>query len=240
MVALLTLSALFTSVLSAVVGMAGGMVLLSIMTFFMPLNIIIPVHGLVQLTSNSSRTWLLRHKVIKPVLMFFLLGLPLGGLTATYLIKEVESKVVPLSLIVLLIFYTLFKPKKIPSINFPSWGFIFIGYIVGLLGPLIGATGPFIAPFFLKKEWTKEQIVATKASVQSFGHLLKIPIFLYTGFAYGEYALPIILMMVATLIGTRIGVHILGTLQDKIFRWIYKTALFIAALRLIYKIYHLL
>jgi uncharacterized protein len=240
MIIFLTFSAFLTSIISAVVGMAGGIVLLSIMTFFLPLNIIIPVHGIVQLVSNSTRTWLLRRHIVKPVFMYFILGLPFGGFTAIYLIKQLDSKVIPLLLISSIITYTLFKPKRLPAVNIPEWSFCFIGFIVGVLGPLIGATGPFMAPFFLKPKWEKEQIVATKASVQIMGHLIKIPIFIFTDFPYQEYLLPIVLMSSVSLIGTKVGIMILGKIEDKVFRWIYQTALFAALIRLVYKIFTLL
>lgn len=232
----LTICSVFTSIISAVVGMAGGIVLLSIMTFFLPLQIIIPIHGVVQLISNTSRTWLLKAHVIKPVFYYFLLGLPFGAGIAVYIIKSLDSKVVPLSLIAGLIIYTLFKPKRLPHLNVPHWCFIFIGLIVGLLGPLVGATGPFLAPFFLRDNWSKENIVATKASVQTMGHIIKIPVFIFTGFAYLEHSLTIILMTGAALIGTHLGVKLLGKINETIFRFIYKTALFVALIRLIYKI----
>jgi uncharacterized protein len=240
MIIFLTISAFFTSIISAVVGMAGGIVLLSIMTFFLPLNIIIPIHGLVQLVSNTTRTWLLRTHIIRSVFLYFMIGLPFGGLTAVYLIKQVDSKIIPLCFIAFLIIYTLFKPKKLPSLIIPHWAFSFIGFFVGVLGPLIGATGPFMAPFFLRKDWKKESIVATKASVQVMGHLIKIPVFLSIEFPYMDYALPILLMAAVSLLGTKIGVQILGKIEDKIFRWVYKTALFMALIKLLTKIYSLI
>lgn len=51
---LLFFSAVGTAAISAVVGMAGGVTLLSIMILFMPLNAAIPIHGIVQLVSNIT------------------------------------------------------------------------------------------------------------------------------------------------------------------------------------------
>ena len=53
---ILCLAALATSMLSAVVGMAGGITLLSVMLLFMEPLVAIPLHGVVQLVSNGSRT----------------------------------------------------------------------------------------------------------------------------------------------------------------------------------------
>ena len=74
-VALLTLVAFLTSVLSAIVGMAGGIVLLSVMLLFLEPLIAIPLHAVVQLISNSSRTFVQRAHVDWSIVWRY--GLPL-------------------------------------------------------------------------------------------------------------------------------------------------------------------
>ena len=115
------------------------------------------------------------------------------------------------------------------------WGFIGVGATVGFLSPLVGATGPFIAPFFLRDDFTKENIVSTKATVQALGHLLKFPIFFAIGFDYLEF-LPLILgMTAAAMLGTKLGIGVLKTIDPRIFTLLFKLALGIAALRLLWK-----
>ena len=55
-IAILGAAALATSVLSAIVGMAGGITLLTVMLVFLDPLVAIPVHGAVQMVSNSSRS----------------------------------------------------------------------------------------------------------------------------------------------------------------------------------------
>lgn len=214
-----------TSIISVVVGMAGGIVLLSLMTFVMPVSQLIPIHGAIQLVSNSSRCFYLRRSVIKPIFFYFLVGLPFGTFTAIKIIKSLDSSTLPLVLILCLILYTLLKPKKMPEIKIPYWGFFLIGICIGILGPLIGATGPFLAPFFLREDFTKDQTVATLSSIQTVGHLIKIPTFLYLGFAYLDYALIIVLMSFATILGTRYGVRLLGKMDERFFRLLFRGGL---------------
>ena len=54
-----------------------------------------------------------------------------------------------------------------------------MGSLSGLVTVFIGAAGPLIAPFFIDRDLTKENIVATKAACQAIGHLGKMPIFIY-------------------------------------------------------------
>jgi uncharacterized membrane protein YfcA len=236
LIILLTICSVFTAILSAITGMGGGVVLLSIMTLFLPLNIIIPIHGVVQLISNSTRSFLLRKYINWPIFLAFICGLPIGVLLSLSLIKKLDSTTFPLLLIISLIFYTVFKPKKLPPINIPIWAFSLVGLAVGFLGLLVGATGPFIAPFFLRPDLTKEQIIATKSSVQIMGHLIKIPAFLHLGFAYQDYWISTLCLTIAAILGTKLGIIILGRISDKFFRIFFKSALFMAGVRLLWKI----
>lgn len=232
---ILVFSAALTSIISALTGMTGGILLLSVMTFFLPFQALIPIHGIVQLMSNSSRALILRYSIHWGMFLPFLIGAPFGALGITYWIGQVQDTRWALTAIALLIFYAVFKPKRLPHLKIPFPAFFGVGFIAGGLGMVVGATGPFLAPFFLRGDLAKEQIVATKASMQLFVHLLKIPAFLYLGFAYREYALLIISMSAAVILGTAVGVRGLRHLTEQVFQILFRTLLVIAALRLLWK-----
>ncbi len=52
---LLILAAFGTSVITAIAGVGGGMILIAFMPGLLPASAIIPVHAIVQLFSNGSR-----------------------------------------------------------------------------------------------------------------------------------------------------------------------------------------
>ncbi len=52
---LLIVLAGFTSFVSAAFGAGGGLMLLVVMASIMPMTVVVPVHGLVQLGSNANR-----------------------------------------------------------------------------------------------------------------------------------------------------------------------------------------
>ncbi len=234
-IVLLTIAAVIASGISAVVGMAGGIVLLSIMTFFLDLSVIVPIHGIVQLVSNSTRSLSLYKDIHMKIFLPSLVGWPLGTLASVYVLKSISNREIFYFLIAALIFYTVFKPKKLPALKIPFWSYSILTFIAGLLNPIIGATGPMLGPFFLRPDLDKQQVVATKAATQTVGHFLKIPAFLYLGFDYLNYWLLTLCMVVAVVIGTRLGVRILRGISEKSFRLIFKTALLIAAVRILYK-----
>jgi len=235
LLASLFLATVLTAIISGVVGMAGGITLLSFMSFFLSIEVIIPIHGIVQLTSNTSRCFFLKSKIRRDALLPFLMGAPIGTLAAYYLIKEIPDKNILYLPLIAIITYTLFKPKKLPPIKIPMKAFILVGVVTGLMAPLIGATGPLLAPFFLRDDFSKEEIVATKAASQMLTHLLKIPVFIALAFPYKDYWLPIALMSIGAIIGTRLGIYLLGVASERFFRYLYQGALFLSLFRMAYK-----
>ena len=235
---ILTVAACFTAIISATIGMAGGIVLLSIMTFFITDHLtLITIHAITQLTSNTTRSFKLKKHIFMPIIIPSLIGLPIGTFISVQIIQSIENKEVFFFFIAAIIFYTLFKPKKLPALKIPYWGFGILAVVVGIFNLLIGATGPLMAPFYLRDDLTKEQIVATKALNQAFGHLLKIPAIIYLGFDYfqAETITLITCMIGAVILGTHYGVKFLKKINEKLFRIIFKSALFLAACRVSYE-----
>ena len=135
---------------------------------------------------------------------------------------------------IFLIWYLFFKKSKKEKMG----SFVLVGGISGVTSIFIGATGPLIAPFFLSKNLTKENIIANKAACQMITHISKIPLFIYFfNMDYiGEYniLLPLIL---AVFIGTNFGKKILSFIPEELFKKLFKFTLFIIALRLIFSIF---
>jgi uncharacterized membrane protein YfcA len=96
----------FTAVVSAVVGMAGGLTLLVIMLQWLDPLVALPLHGVVQLVSNGSRVGLQReHVEWRFVRWFALLLLPAGvlGLAAAEAIPRQGLRAALGSLVVLFV-----------------------------------------------------------------------------------------------------------------------------------------
>lgn len=238
MVLILSLAAatFLTATLSGLIGMAGGVTLLAIMTFFLSIEVIVPIHGCVQLVSNASRSTFLRKNIVWKLFFPFALFAPVGSFFAYIFLKEVSSNEFLLIPMALIICYVLFKPKNMPALKMGSLGFSALGFAAGLFSPLIGATGPLLAPFFLRDDLSKESIIATKAITQTWTHLLKIPVFLGLAFPYQKHFLLIGVMAVMAILGSKYGTYLLGKISEDFFRLLYKLTLGLAALRLLYKV----
>ena len=86
----------FTSTIAGIVGVGGGMMLIVILPSFLPLNALIPIHGLTQVSSNLSRAIFGYKDVQYEVIPKFLLGSAIGiGMFAAVL-NLISLEYVPL------------------------------------------------------------------------------------------------------------------------------------------------
>ena len=77
---ILIISALITSSISAVLGMGGGIILLGIMAIIIPEGyMVIALHGIIQLFSNTTRTYIFRKHIKKNIIKEFLIGALIGA-----------------------------------------------------------------------------------------------------------------------------------------------------------------
>ena len=84
---ILILSAFITSSISAVLGMGGGIILLGIMTIMIEdVFVVIALHGLIQLFSNSTRTYLFKDHLKSLIIKQFLIGAIVGLLASVAII----------------------------------------------------------------------------------------------------------------------------------------------------------
>jgi uncharacterized membrane protein YfcA len=236
-IAILAGAALATSMLSAVVGMAGGIILLSVMLLYLEPLVAIPLHGVIQLVSNGSRTLIQRAHVRWRIIgSYCVLLLPMSvvGLEIARSFSPSSARL----LIGVFVLVATWAPALLllgahPERSEPRRRFLLLGGVVGAVHMTVGAVGPLIAPFFLNLGLSRQGIVGTKAASQALGHLLKIAVFGVAGFAYPEYALVLALLGAMVIAGTWLGSRLLERVNERWFTRLYKTALTLVALRLI-------
>ena len=239
-IALLVLcgASLLTAGVSAVLGMAGGIMLLAVMLLFLEPAVAIPIHAVVQLTSNTSRVVIHARSVRRDLLFpYVLLLLPAGALTLP-LLQIAPADALRLGIGVFVLIATWQKqwlllgvdPERIPV----RPRFALVGAAAGAVGPLVGATGPFIAPFFLGIGLNRFELIGTKAACQTTGHLAKLTLFGFAGFAFLEYLGLVAAMSGCVVAGTWLGTRLLHRLDDDRFTRLYKLTLTAIAVRLLW------
>jgi uncharacterized membrane protein YfcA len=216
---LLILIAVFaTSLLSGVLGMAGGMILMAVLVSTLSVGTAMILHGAVQATSNGSRAWFLRQHIQWRILPPY----ALGALAVLALFAGL-TLVPDANLVLLLVGLFPWLARLVPRLNGldvtrPGTA-LCCGVVVTAAQLFAGASGPLLDVFYLKSPLNRFQIIASKAFTQTAGHLLKL---LYYGLIIGVTdSLPAWLYLAAitvAVLGTRVGTRLLGRLSDERFR----------------------
>jgi len=235
--AILTATALATSVVSGMLGLAGGIILLSVLLLFLEPLVAIPLHGVIQLVSNSSRAWIQRRHVHGGIALRYALPLVPLGFAGLAFAERLPPRTLEAAIGVFVILAT-WRPAWLllgrrPEETHPTRRFLWLGVLVGFLNPIVGATGPLLAPFFLKLGLARQAVVGTMAACQSLGHLTKIAVFGAAGFAFREHLALLVLLSAAAVAGTWLGTRLLDRLDDRRFEIVYKTVLTAIAIRLV-------
>jgi uncharacterized membrane protein YfcA len=177
-VAILAVTALVTSFISGILGMAGGMILIGILLALPGVTVpaAMMLHGITQLSSNATRALLWRQHVDWRIFRGYALG-ALLSLAAFTVLRLVVSKPVALISMGLTPFVALALPERL-HLNVERRGqSIACGVICSALSLTSGVSGPILDVFFVRSKMTRQRVVATKAMTQSFSHLLKIGYF---------------------------------------------------------------
>ncbi len=228
----------FTSALSAATGMGGGVLLFTVMTLYFPINVIIPIHGVIQFFNNFLTVSFLKSYLKKSLMLPFLIGSLPGIIAGFFVVNQLIKTQAPQMIILGLILYSLFRPKKLPDLELQHKNFFWVGLITGFLGIIAGAIDPVLAPFFVRKDLSKEEVIANKAAMQAIVHFAKIPVFLSLGFDYVPYLTFCLITNVACFFGTRFGIYLLHKMSESIFMKVFKFALAATGVRMLYKLFH--
>mgnify|MGYP001819819579 CR=1 FL=1 len=224
-VGILVVASFATATVSAILGMAGGVTLLGVMTALLPAPVVVPLHGVVQLASNWTRTWAFRKHVRWSIFGVFLVPSLVGVAIAAAIWADLELTWFRAWVGAFILFFLLWRRHRPTLRHPPLWSYAVLGLAAGLLAIFVGATGPFLAPFFLRDDFDNEEVIATSAVCQTWLHFLKVPAFLALSFDYGPY-LPLLAALVAAVIGgTYLGKHLLRQISKERFEFWFQTAL---------------
>ena len=212
LIPLLGLLALFTAALSALLGMAGGMVFMAGLTLLLPVPTAMVLHGATQLISNGSRALLLGRHLRAAVLRPYLAGaLLLGALL--WPVRVVPDPAVVFLTLGLLPLIALALPRSPQlSIERPAMALL-AGVVVTAAQLTAGVGGPLLDVFFVHSALPREEIVATKAATQVLAHGIKIIWFVGLAEVLPEPALFVACALPAML-GAALGSRLLRALPE--------------------------
>lgn len=233
-------AAVLTSILSAVAGLGGGVILLLVIAQFVAPTVAIPIQGAIQLVSNGSRAALLRADISWPVVGWYAIALLpasfLGVAVATSLPEDAIRLVLAAFVLVLAWRPQLLKPAgaaaRMPS---DSRGMLVgVGAASGFLNATVGASGPFTSPFLKAVTLSHKAFVASAAASQVLAHLAKLLAFSADGWSIADHWDVIGVGIGGVIVGSWIGTRLLDRVSDAGLDTLFKIVLTALALRVVF------
>ena len=230
--ALLVVASFFTSALTATFGLGGGLAMLALMGLFVPVAALIPVHGAVQLGSNTGRAWHQRDHIRWEVAGPFVAGSVVGAVAGAFIVVQLPDALMKLVLGGFIIAITW---TAIPGMDrVGRAGLAAASAVLALLTMMLGATGPLLSALFAQIiPGDRKALVATMAGGMSVQHVLKIIVFSIAGFAFWPWVPLVAAMIVSGYLGTLYGSRLLERIDEVRFRYWFRIGITVLALDLV-------
>ncbi len=206
------------------------MLLLASLPFFLPVQAIIPVHGVTQLASNFSRSALALAHVAWRFLPAFLIGSLAGILVAWQVVASLNAQWLPLCIGGYILCHLWWPGFKRVMSRYEN--FYIIGALQTGLNPIVGATGPLTTTLVMARLREPEAIVSTNAILMSFSHIAKIALFVFIGFEYVVYWKEMLILCSGAIAGSYVGTFIRQRIDGKRFIRVLTVLLTLLALRM--------
>lgn len=217
---IILLATIATAALSAIFGMAGGLILMGVLAALLPVSSAMVVHGTIQSVSNGWRAILLWRYLLWRTLAWY----ALGSLAAAVALASI-SLVLPrawLFIVLGLVPVIVWMPKSWLHLDFTRPVHAAAsGVLVTGLNVIAGVAGPLLDVFAQNVEADRRAIVATKAATQVAAHMIKIAYYLPLvltgdGLAVSWWVLAAAVPL--SVIATTAGGRVLERMSDVSFR----------------------
>lgn len=205
----------FASIFSALFGLAGGTMIMAVLTWTVGIKNAVPLHSAVQFVGNIARIGvyykLIEWKIVRYFVVLTLPGAYLGGLCVDFFSEKWLELLVGIFILA-----TIVAPKPNFKNGLRYEVFTLLGFLGSFLGMLVAVSGPFIASFFVLNNIRKEKMVATKSVCQGITQIVKLIIFAtVVKFSFAQYGILLVWLGVAAIVGTLAGRYLIEKLSEK-------------------------
>lgn len=228
----LLLVSILTAFITTALGIGGGVLLLAIMTVFLPPAIMIPVHGVIQLGANTGRMLITWRRIRWGLLLPFLAGGVMGAGLGAQLLVELQSGWMELALGAFIVWSCIGPQPRLHQAS--RAGLALGGAATSALTLFVGATGPLVGALLRALRLDRREHVATFSACMVGQHSLKALVFGLAGFGFGPYAAFIAAMIAFGVVGTWLGSLVLERMNDRLFHRLLTVLLLLLACRLLY------
>lgn len=216
---IIIVAALVTSFVSGIFGMAGGLMLMGVLAFLLPVSAAMVVHGTIQSVSNGWRAILWHRWIDWRILGLYLIGsAAAAALLFAFMIRLPEAW---LFIVLGLVPGLLWLPLKQFALDARKTSHaVASGVGVTGLGIVAGVSGPLLDVFYVTTDMDRRTVVATKAATQVVAHGFKIAYYIVPAMAAEALAEPYWLLAAIpmAMLGTTLGAQVLKRMSDIQFR----------------------
>lgn len=228
------------AIISAITGVAGGVLVLSGLILCVPVKAVVPIHALVQFAAGATRMLAFHAHIEWSIVRTFILSMVPGaivgawGLSLLYALNPSW-----LLLTIALVIAVSIRPRQksaarrnVSDISHTSLAVL--GFSCGVLGMFVGSTGPLLSGWLLHNGIVKQAHIASKSVMQGAAHLAKIPLFIVAlEFDYAPYSMSIFGMLGMVVLGTWLGKWCLNYVSQRAFILVTKTLLGVIVLKIL-------
>ena len=231
----ITSTAFVTSTLTALIGAGGGTALLLVMLWFVPAASVVPVHGCIQLVSNTARVVLFRRHMHWPVIIRFVIPMPAGVYVGLQLYGMLDQSALQLVIAGFVLLSLLVRvPGAVAGRAFPAWAYLPAGFLIGGANMLVGVLAPILGAILRFERLDKERTVGTLGFFGFAGNVFKTAGFVLVGFSFADYLPMIACASLATILGNLLGQRLLGGISSAGFAAAFRIMLGLLALKLVW------
>jgi uncharacterized membrane protein YfcA len=214
---LIGITIVFSSFISGVFGMAGGMVLLGVLLNYTDVATGMILFSIIQLFTNGWRVVQWRSYVLWPIFWWYIVG-ALLAFAAMWTVAFVPDK----AMVYLALGLMPFLVEALPGSWRPSIEWrgvpILTGVVTSIIQVLAGVGGLLLDMFFQRSTLDRKTTNATKAVTQTFSHILRM---LYFGSLAGigdvSVAAAVPAAVLAT-VGASLAPYVVERMSDHGFR----------------------
>jgi len=215
--ALIGATIVFTSFLSGIFGMAGGMILLGVLLNYFDVAAGMILFSVIQLFANGWRVVQWRNYVRWPIFGWYVAGAAIS-FVGMWIIAFVPDK----ATVYLTLGLMPFTVEALPAAMRPNIEWRGVPFATGIATTIVqilaGVGGLFLDIFFQKSTLDRKTTNATKAVAQSFSHVMRV---FYFGSLAGVGDLPLWMTGPAILLaigGTSLAPFVIERMTDHGFR----------------------
>jgi uncharacterized membrane protein YfcA len=226
--------ALLASLLAAVAGFGGAVVLLPVLVWAFGVREAVPILTVVQVVGNGSRVVFNRRELVWPVAGWFAVGaVPLavvGGLVFATAPAPFLSRLLGAFLLLAVVYrHTALARRARIDLH----GFAWLGVAAGFGSALIGTVGPLVAPFFLAYGLLGASYIGTDALTALTMHAVKLVVYGGAAVLTAQSVATGLGIGVVMVLGTYLGKRLLARLPTRVFPLLIEAVLVISGVQLL-------